>query len=117
MAGVNEGSEPERAPVAGFVKFPRTPHLVWLGKASPRGDKLMAAAEAKERLEQPMSVEEKVDGANLGLSIRSRAFEDRVRGVVLRRALGFLRRPPGLVPPLRRLRPEGRPFLVANSAR
>ncbi len=71
MAGVNEGSEPERerARVAGFVRFPRTPHLVWLAKASPRGDKLMAAAEAKERLEQPMSVEEKVDGANLGLSL------------------------------------------------
>jgi hypothetical protein len=55
MAGVNEGLEPERerARVAG-VMFPRTPHLVWLGK-----NKLMAAAEAKERLEQPMSVEER----------------------------------------------------------
>jgi len=54
--------------VEGFVKFPRTPHLVWLGGSSPRGDKLMAAAEAGEWLRRPMSVEEKVDGANLGLS-------------------------------------------------
>src|SRR5712692_1214106 len=53
----------------GFVKFPRTPHLVWLGESSPRGDKLMAAADARQWLRRPMSVEEKVDGANLGLSI------------------------------------------------
>ena len=52
----------------GFVKFPRTPHVVWLGESAPRGDKLMAAAEAGEWLRRPMSVEEKVDGANLGLS-------------------------------------------------
>jgi hypothetical protein len=55
--------------VEGFVKFPRTPHLVWLGDSSRRGDKLIAAAEVDEWLCQPMSVEEKVDGANLGLSL------------------------------------------------
>jgi RNA ligase len=71
MTAVNEGSEDEREStrVEGFVKFPRTPHLVWLGKSSPRGDKLMAAADADEWLRQPMSVEEKIDGANLGLSL------------------------------------------------
>ena len=53
----------------GFVKFPRTPHLVWLGGARPRGDKLMNPAEAKLLLRRGASVEEKVDGANLGLSI------------------------------------------------
>jgi len=54
-----------------FFKFPRTPHLVWLGESSPRGDKVMAAAEAREWLRRSMSVEEKVDGANLGLSVRA----------------------------------------------
>lgn len=53
----------------GFVKFPRTPHLVWLGESTPRGDKLMQAAQAREWLRRAVSVEEKVDGANLGLSL------------------------------------------------
>ena len=52
-----------------FVKFPRTPHLVWLGEAAPRGDKLMDPAEAKALLRQPVIIEEKLDGANLGLSL------------------------------------------------
>lgn len=52
-----------------LVKFPRTPHLVWLGDASPRGDKLVDPAEAKTLLRRPACVEEKVDGANLGLSL------------------------------------------------
>ncbi len=51
------------------VKFPRTPHLTWLGDRQPRGDKLLDAAEAKALLRRQASVEEKVDGANLGLSI------------------------------------------------
>ena len=54
-----------------FVKFPRTPHLFWLGASAPRGDKLMDAAEAKALLRRPASLEEKVDGANLGLSVGS----------------------------------------------
>lgn len=54
-----------------FVKFPRTPHLVWLGDSPPRGDKLMDAGEAARWLARPVSVEEKVDGANLGLSLGS----------------------------------------------
>lgn len=53
----------------GFVKFPRTPHLIWLGESAPRGDKLMDAADAKTLLRRPAVVEEKVDGANLGLSL------------------------------------------------
>lgn len=53
----------------GFVKFPRTPHLVWLGESAPRGDKLMDAADAKALLRRPAIIEEKVDGANLGLSL------------------------------------------------
>jgi len=73
----------------GFVKFPRTPHLVWLGKSSPRGDKLMAAPEAGEWLRRPMSVEEKVDGANLGLSLGDGRLRAQSRGHYLdRRAAG-----------------------------
>lgn len=52
-----------------FVKFPRTPHLFWQGSSAPRGDRLVAPAEAKSLLRRRVSVEEKVDGANVGLSI------------------------------------------------
>jgi ATP-dependent RNA circularization protein (DNA/RNA ligase family) len=55
--------------VEGFVKFPRTPHLFWEGESIPRGDKLLDAAEASALLRRPVSVEEKVDGANVGLSL------------------------------------------------
>lgn len=52
-----------------FSKFPRTPHLVWFGELAPRGDKLMDPAKARTLLRRPASIEEKVDGANLGLSV------------------------------------------------
>ena len=52
-----------------FVKFPRTPHLFWQGDSAPRGDKLLDFAEASALLQRTVSVEEKVDGANLGLSV------------------------------------------------
>lgn len=52
-----------------FHKFPHTPHLLWLGEGAPREDKILSRAEATEFLEQPVVVEEKVDGANLGLSV------------------------------------------------
>ena len=50
-----------------FAKFPTTPHLVWLGKAVARADKVLTRAEAESFLRQPVVVEEKVDGANLGI--------------------------------------------------
>lgn len=53
----------------GFVKFPRTPHLAWLGTTPPRGDKLLSVDEAATLLDRPVIVEEKVDGACLGLSV------------------------------------------------
>lgn len=52
-----------------FHKFPHTPHLLWLGDGSPREDKLLPGCEAEAFLRQEVVVEEKVDGANLGLSI------------------------------------------------
>lgn len=52
-----------------FHKFPKTPHLLWLGGGAPRDDKIMSPAEAEAFLSGPVVVEEKVDGANLGLSV------------------------------------------------
>lgn len=52
-----------------FIRFPHTPHLVWLGPTPPRQDKVLSAAEARELLSAPVVVEEKVDGANLGFSV------------------------------------------------
>lgn len=52
-----------------FVRFPHTPHLAWLGAGEPRQDKVLTPAEARALLGHPVVVEEKVDGANLGLSV------------------------------------------------
>lgn len=57
------------AVVETFVKFSRTPHLVWLGEGRPRGDKLLEPRQAKALLQRPAIIEEKLDGANLGLSV------------------------------------------------
>lgn len=52
-----------------FIKFPRTPHIFWLGRTPPRDDKLLAPLEAEELLQQPIALEEKVDGACIGISL------------------------------------------------
>ena len=52
-----------------FFRFPHTPHLAWLGQATPRDDKLLSASEAEAFLAHPVVIEEKVDGANLGFSV------------------------------------------------
>ena len=54
-----------------FHKFPSTPHLAWLGAKPVRGDKLLAPDEVREFLGAEIVVEEKIDGANLGLSFDS----------------------------------------------
>lgn len=54
--------------LADYVKFPKTPHLIWLGTEAPREDKVLTRTEAEAFLRQPVIVEEKVDGANLGIS-------------------------------------------------
>jgi ATP-dependent RNA circularization protein (DNA/RNA ligase family) len=52
-----------------FIKFPHTPHLAWLGSGPLRGDKLLSP-EARDRfLSQEITIEEKVDGDNVGISI------------------------------------------------
>lgn len=54
--------------MTGFFRFPHTPHIAWLGKGQPRDDKVLLPAEAHALLSCELLVEEKVDGANLGLS-------------------------------------------------
>ncbi|ENO94814.1 RNA ligase domain, REL/Rln2 [Thauera sp. 28] len=52
-----------------FFRFPHTPHLAWLGKGAPRDDKVLSRAEAAALLDGEVVVEEKLDGANLGISL------------------------------------------------
>jgi ATP-dependent RNA circularization protein (DNA/RNA ligase family) len=53
-----------------FFRFPTTPHLAWLVKdGMPRDDKVLSPTEAQALLSGDMVVEEKLDGANLGLSL------------------------------------------------
>jgi hypothetical protein len=52
-----------------FFRFPHTPHLAWLGRDTPRDDKVLSPADVAELLSEDVVVEEKVDGANLGFSV------------------------------------------------
>lgn len=54
-----------------FFRFPHTPHIAWLATGEPRDDKVLSPAEAKALLADDVVVEEKLDGANLGLSLAS----------------------------------------------
>jgi len=51
-----------------FFKFPTTPHLSTLSGLKIRDDKVMTPQERDQFLEQDVLVEEKIDGANLGIS-------------------------------------------------
>ena len=55
--------------MADFFRFPHTPHIAWLGEGSPRDDKLLAPHEVVDLLASEVLVEEKIDGANVGLSV------------------------------------------------
>jgi len=52
-----------------FFRYPHTPHLAWLGAASPRDDKVLSVEEVRSLLSREVVVEEKLDGANLGVSL------------------------------------------------
>ena len=54
---------------ADFFRFPHTPHLAWLGEGSPRDDKVLSPDEVTALLAGDVVVEEKLDGANVGLSV------------------------------------------------
>lgn len=51
-----------------FFRFPHTPHLKWLGEGTPRDDKVLSDSDAAVLLSGDVLVEEKLDGANLGIS-------------------------------------------------
>jgi len=55
--------------MSAFFRFPHTPHLMWLGPGHPRDDKVLGAQEVALLLATNVLVEEKIDGANLGISI------------------------------------------------
>lgn len=55
--------------ITDFFRFPHTPHLAWLGEGSPRDDKVLSPNEVTALLTGDVVVEEKLDGANLGLSL------------------------------------------------
>ncbi len=52
-----------------FFRFPHTPHLAWLGEGVPRDDKVLSPHEVTALLAGDVVVEEKLDGANVGLSL------------------------------------------------
>lgn len=52
-----------------FFRFPHTPHIAWLGNGIPRDDKVLSPREADKLLSNSVVVEEKLDGANLGISV------------------------------------------------
>jgi ATP-dependent RNA circularization protein (DNA/RNA ligase family) len=54
-----------------FFKFPATPHLTTMPGVAIRGDKVLSESERDEFLQHDLVVEEKVDGANLGISFDS----------------------------------------------
>lgn len=54
-----------------FFKFPSTPHLATLSGVEVREDKVMTTNERNAFLAQKLTIEEKVDGANLGISFDS----------------------------------------------
>jgi ATP-dependent RNA circularization protein (DNA/RNA ligase family) len=54
-----------------FFKFPSTPHLIMLGGNSVRDDKVLSPENREAFLKNILIVEEKIDGANLGISFNA----------------------------------------------
>jgi ATP-dependent RNA circularization protein (DNA/RNA ligase family) len=68
-----------------FYKFPSTPHLATLPGVEIRGDKVLTEPERDEFLRHEIIVEEKMDGANLGISFDAEGYvRARNRGAYLR---------------------------------
>lgn len=51
-----------------FFKFPSTPHITFTSEVISRSDKLLDSEKAKIMLSNVITIEEKIDGANLGIS-------------------------------------------------
>lgn len=68
-----------------FFRFPHTPHLAWLGDGTPRDDKVLSDIHREKLLSNSVCIEEKVDGANLGISLdQAGNFRVQNRGQYLR---------------------------------
>lgn len=52
----------------GFVPFPHTPHIAWLSEQPLREDKLLDEEGLRFLFDGEVEIEEKIDGANLGIS-------------------------------------------------
>ena len=77
--GESVSSSEEASAAAGSLplhKFPRTQHLTDLGSAT-RDDLVMDQQALADFLAKPVVVEEKIDGANLGISIDPETYEVR----------------------------------------
>ena len=51
-----------------FFKFPTTPHIIFASSNMARADKLLEAKKKDILLSNVVTIEEKIDGANLGIS-------------------------------------------------
>jgi ATP-dependent RNA circularization protein (DNA/RNA ligase family) len=72
-----------------FFRFPHTPHIAWLAGGTPRDDKVLSPDEAVALLDGEVVVEEKLDGANMGISFSSEAvLHVQNRGQYLNRPYG-----------------------------
>jgi hypothetical protein len=65
----NKNTEQQKETHSDFIKFPRTHHLLVLSKNVDREDLFMDPKDAKPYYTENVTVEEKVDGANLGFSL------------------------------------------------
>lgn len=54
-----------------FIKYPSTPYLIAWGSETLRDDKVMSRLECEDFLRNELIIEEKIDGANLGISFDS----------------------------------------------
>ena len=63
-----------------FFKFPRTPHLFVIPGLDIRDDKVVPESEAEKFYKSPVIVEEKVDGANVGISFENNELKFQNRG-------------------------------------
>lgn len=63
-----------------FFKFPRTPHLFCSPREAVRGDHVFSEAEREAFLSGEILIEEKMDGANVGVSVTEGVIRAQNRG-------------------------------------
>lgn len=68
---------------ATFQKFPRTPHFPGSAGESCKEERLAGAEDAERLLVEPVRVEEKMDGANLGISFDQEQIRFQSRGAFI----------------------------------